>query len=312
MKAILIDASAFIHKAFHAMPRMVRPSDKQQIGAVNGFARTIWNMRTKGVWDDDMRQYIKPTHIACAWDKSRTNWRHVLFPEYKDNRGPMDPDLNVQLELCRKAADAMGIESLSFDNVEADDTIASTVKLIEGRGGLTIIVSSDKDFCQLVRDNTTLMWCPMAKRIIDEAAVVKRMKVPPSMCADLQALTGDSIDNIPGVPSIGPVTAQQLLEEFGDLETLLDRADDVKKAKPGQMLRLFKDRARLCRKLVSLRDDVGPIDVDNLAVKPLREDDVIGFLDEIESISLRDKIERDLIGVASFESEATCPVGLGP
>ena len=245
----LIDASAYIHRAFHAIAPLTAP-DGTPTNAVFGFIRILQRViREKS-----------PACIACAFDLKGPTFRHEIYPEYKANRPPMAEELAAQIPLVREAVAAHNIRFLEQDGFEADDLIASAARSLCGEVRV-VIVSGDKDLLQLV-DSRISMWDPMNDRFFDPAAVEKKFGVPPEKLLDFFALTGDSSDNIPGVAGIGPKTAAALINEFGGLDAIL--ADINAVGKPGLRKKLENGRenAILSRDLIRLRDDldVGPLE----------------------------------------------------
>src|SRR5260221_4963309 len=200
-----------------------------------------------------------PTHLAILFDKSEITFRNKLYPDYKAHRAPAPDDLIPQFPLIREAVRAFDLPCLEQVGFEADDLIATYVRGACERGAIATIVSSDKDLMQLVTD-CVVMYDTMKDRRIGIAEVIEKFGVPPGKLIEVQALIGDSVDNVPGVPGIGIKTAAQLICEYGDLDTLLARAGEIKQEKRRQALIENADRARLSKKLVTLDDHV-PLDV---------------------------------------------------
>ncbi|TVR99131.1 MAG: DNA polymerase I [Rhodospirillales bacterium] len=240
----LVDGSGFIFRAYHALPPLTRP-DGTPVGAVYGFVTML--MKLLAETDAD--------HIAVVFDSDRRTFRNDIYPEYKATRPDPPEDLIPQFELVREATRAFNVAMVEQHGYEADDLIATYARKAREAGARVTIVSSDKDLMQLVRDDVEL-FDAMKNRVIDAAAVKERFGVWPDKVKDVQALAGDSIDNVPGVPGIGVKTAAALIEEYGDLETLLAQAERIKQPKRRQSLIDHAEAARISRKLVSLDDAV--------------------------------------------------------
>ncbi|HMI13915.1 MAG TPA: 5'-3' exonuclease H3TH domain-containing protein, partial [Bradyrhizobium sp.] len=217
----LVDGSSYIFRAYHALPPLNRKSDGLQVNAVLGFCNMLWKLLR------DMPPDNRPTHLAIIFDKSEVTFRNKLYPAYKAHRPPAPDDLIPQFPLIREAVRAFDLPCLEQAGFEADDLIATYVRLACERGATATIVSSDKDLMQLVTDCVT-MYDTMKDRRIGIAEVIEKFGVPPEKVVEVQALAGDSTDNVPGVPGIGVKTAAQLIVEYGDLETLLQRAGEIK------------------------------------------------------------------------------------
>jgi DNA polymerase-1 len=245
-KLILIDGSAYIFRAFHALPPMNR-KDGTPVNAVYGFT----NMVMKLV--DDLR----PDHAIVVFDHARENFRNDIFPEYKANRGETPEELIPQFPLIRDATRALNLPMAEVPGFEADDLIAAYTRVGLADGMTVVIVSSDKDLMQLIRPGVTMLD-PMKQKTIDADEVMERFGVTPDKVVDIQALAGDSIDNVPGVPGIGVKTAAELINTYGDLDALLARAEEIKQPKRRESLITHADMARLSRELVRL-DDQAPL-----------------------------------------------------
>ena len=256
----LIDGSAYIFRAFHAIPvDSFKRSDGIHTNAVNGFCNMIMKLieqvRSASNEDDGHEDYV-----AVIFDASSKTFRNDLYPEYKANRSEPPEELRPQFALVRDATRAFNLPSIEREGFEADDLIATYAKEATAKGFETVIVSSDKDLMQLVNDSVTMLD-PMKDKRIGAGEVVEKFGVAPDKVVDVQSLMGDSTDNVPGVPGIGQKTAAQLIGDYGDLETLLARASEIKQAKRRENLIEFADLARLSRTLVVLKDDV-PTDRD--------------------------------------------------
>jgi DNA polymerase-1 len=284
----LIDGSGYIFRAFHALPPLTRPSDGLPVGAVHGFCGMLWKLM------QDSRKSAGPTHIAVIFDYSEKTFRNEIYKDYKAHRPPMPEELIPQFRVIRDAVKAFNIACIEQEGYEADDLIATYAKETVAAGGDVTIVSSDKDLMQLVGPAVTMLDT-MKNRSIGPDEVRERFGVPPDKVVDVQALAGDSTDNVPGVPGIGVKTAAELINEYGDLDSLLERAGEIKQAKRRERLMEFALQARLSRELVKLKVDV-PLEV---AVEQLglREPDagtLLGFLREMEFTALTKRIAEGL------------------
>ncbi|KIC45053.1 DNA polymerase [Ruegeria sp. ANG-S4] len=288
----LIDGSAFIFRAYHALPPLTRKSDGLPIGAVSGFC----NMLQKYVEGNDGLD--APTHVAVIFDKGSHTFRNDLYDLYKANREAMPEDLRPQMPLTREATKAFNIACKELEGYEADDIIATLAVQARDAGGRVTIVSSDKDLMQLVGGGVEMLDAMKNKRI-DRDGVVEKFGVGPERVVDVQALAGDSVDNVPGAPGIGVKTAALLINEYGDLETLLDRAEEIKQPKRRQTLIEKRDQIELSKKLVQL-DENTPLDftLDDLEVRDPEPDTLMSFLAEMEFRTLTKRI-ADKLG---FES----------
>jgi len=283
----LVDGSGYIFRAYHALPPLTRKSDGLPVGAVAGFCNMLWKLLT----DARHTSVAKPpTHFAVIFDYSSKTFRNDLYDAYKANRSAPPEDLVPQFALIREATRAFNLPCIEKPGFEADDLIATYARLAEKRGATVTIVSSDKDLMQLLTDNVS-MYDSMKDKQIGIPEVVEKWGVLPEKMIDLQALTGDSTDNIPGVPGIGPKTAAQLLEEFGDLDTLLAQADTIRQNKRRENLLANADQARLSRQLVTLKTDTPlDVDLDGLALEPQDGARLIGFLKAMEFNTLTRRV----------------------
>lgn len=289
----LVDGSGFLFRAFHALPVLTRP-DGTPVNAVLGFT----NMLLK-LLDD-----LQATHLAVIFDSARESFRNEIFPDYKANRPDPPDELIPQFPLVRDATRAFNVECIERPGFEADDLIATYARRAQAEGLNVTIVSSDKDLMQLVSDRVS-MFDALKNRRIGPAEVEEKFGVGPERVVDVQALAGDSTDNVPGVPGIGVKTAAQLIQAYDDLDTLLARASEIKQPKRRQSLIEFAEQARLSRKLVRLRDDV-PTDV---TVSELRRQSpdpaqLLAFLEEQGFRSVMAKAQHRLAsGEASARTE---------
>jgi DNA polymerase-1 len=295
----LVDGSSYIFRAYHALPPLNRKSDGLQVNAVLGFCNMLWKLLR------DMPPDNRPTHLAIIFDKSEVTFRNKLYPDYKAHRPPAPDDLIPQFSLIREAVRAFDLPCLEQAGFEADDLIATYVRLACERGATATIVSSDKDLMQLVTDCVT-MYDTMKDRRIGIAEVIEKFGVPPEKVVEVQALAGDSTDNVPGVPGIGVKTAAQLIVEYGDLETLLLRAGEIKQPKRREALIENAEKARISRQLVLLDDKVElDVPLDELAVQEPDARKLIAFLKAMEFSSLTRRVaEYAQIDPADIEPDA--------
>ena len=284
----LIDGSGYIFRAFHALPPLTRPSDGLPVGAVHGFCAMLWKLL------QDSRRSSGPTHLAVIFDYSEKTFRNEIYQDYKAHRPPAPEELVPQFPLIRQAVKAFNIACLEQSGYEADDLIATYAKRVLAAGGDVTVVSSDKDLMQLVQPGL-VMIDTMKNKTIGPDEVREKFGVPPDKVIDVQALAGDSTDNVPGVPGIGVKTAAELINEYGDLDTLLARAGEIKQPKRRERLTEFAMQARLSRDLVTLKDDV-PVEVpvDMLGVRDPEADALLGFLREMEFSTLTKRIAEGL------------------
>ncbi|MFD0916997.1 DNA polymerase I [Pseudahrensia aquimaris] len=301
----LVDGSAYIFRAYHALPPLTRKSDGLPIGAVSGFCNMLWKLLQEA---RDTSVGVTPTHFAVIFDHSSTTFRNEIYPEYKANRDAPPEDLRPQFAIIREATRAFDVPCIEKEGYEADDIIASYAREAVAAGGDVTIISSDKDLMQLINDNV-IMYDTMKDKRVASAEVIEKFGVGPEKMIDLQSLAGDSTDNIPGVPGIGPKTAAQLLEEFGDLETLLERAGEIKQNKRRENLIEFADQARLSKRLVTL-DVNTPLDVpvEDLALNSVDGPKLIAFLKGLELNTLTRRVaaetEADAAAIDASEISA--------
>ncbi len=302
----LVDGSGYIFRAYHALPPLNRKSDGLQVNAVLGFCNMLWKLLR------DMPPDNRPTHLAIVFDKSEVTFRNRLYPDYKAHRAPAPDDLIPQFALIREAVRAFDLPCLEQGGFEADDLIATYAREAGERGATTTIVSSDKDLMQLVTDQVT-MYDTMKDRRIGIAEVIEKFGVPPEKVVEVQALAGDSTDNVPGVPGIGIKTAAQLIVEYGDLETLLLRAGEIKQPKRREALIENAEKARISRQLVLLDDKVAlDVPLDELAVHEPDARKLIAFLKAMEFSTLTRRVsEYSQIDPADVQADATNSSGTG-
>ncbi len=287
----LIDGSAYIFRAYHALPPLTRKSDGLPIGAVAGFCNMLQRY-VEGNSGGDV------THVAVVFDKGSHTFRNDMYVLYKANRAEMPADLSPQMPLTRAATVAFNIACLEQEGYEADDIIATLACRARDAGGRVTIISSDKDLMQLVGDGVEMLD-PMKAKIIDRDGVFEKFGVYPDRVVDVQALAGDSVDNVPGAPGIGIKTAALLITEFGSLEALLDRAAEIPQPKRREALVNNRAQIELSKRLVQL-DCAMPLDValDDLEVREPDADTLLGFLTEMEFRTLTRRI-ADALKVAA-------------
>ncbi len=302
VRLYIVDGSGFIFRAFHALPPLTRKTDGLPVGAVSGFCNMLWKLMV------DMKAAPDaPTHLAVVFDKSEVTFRNQLYAEYKAHRPPPPEDLVPQFPLVREATRAFGVPSLEIGGYEADDIIAAYACQVRDAGGEVVIVSSDKDLMQLVGPQVSMLDTMKNVRIgIPE--VMEKFGVPPEKVIDVQALCGDSVDNVPGAPGIGIKTASALINEYGDLDSLLERASEIKQEKRRQTLIEYADQIRLSRQLVTL-DCATPLPEpleDLILVDP--DPKVLGdFLEAMEFRSLARRVSEARSGGAPTQAPAPRP-----
>ena len=284
----LIDGSGFIFRAYHALPPLTRKSDGLPIGAVSGFC----NMLYKFV--EDQKGIDAPTHVAVIFDAKGKTFRSDIYPDYKANRPPAPEDLVPQFPLTRDATRAFNLSCIEQAGLEADDIIATLATQARDRGGRVTIISSDKDLMQLVGNGVDMLDAMKNKRI-DSDGVFEKFGVKPDRVIDVQSLAGDSVDNVPGAPGIGVKTAALLINEYGDLESLLERASEIKQPKRKDTLINFADQIRISRDLVTLKVDADiEISLEELEVKEPDSTELLKFLNEMEFRTLTNRIAAKL------------------
>ena len=275
----LIDGSGYIFRAYYALPPLTRKSDGLPTGAVSGFCSMLFKLLEDSKSDKNLQ---KPTHFAVIFDSARKTFRNEIYSDYKANRAEAPDDLAPQFEYIRKSVLAFNLPSVELINYEADDLIATYVDKILKEGAKVTIVSSDKDLMQLYKKNVRI-YDPMKNKFITEDDVIKKFGVNSSKVIDVQALAGDSSDNVPGVPGIGVKTAAELINKYGTLEKLLDHAEEIKQNKRRETLIENKDKALISKRLVTLKHDA-PTDRDlhEFELKEIDKDKLYKFLREME------------------------------
>src|SRR5215468_6110938 len=307
----LVDGSSYIFRAYwqsmNQDAKYNRRSDGVPTGAVRMFCIMLWRILA------EMKPEDQPTHLAVVFDKSEQTFRTKLYPDYKAHRPDPPDDLRPQFPLIRDAVRAFDLPSIEMLGYEADDLIATYVREARAAGATVTIVASDKDLMQLVGDGV-VMYDTMKDRRIDIPEVIEKFGVPPGKVIEVQALIGDSTDNVPGVPGIGPKTAAQLISEYGDLETLLLRASEIKQDKRRQALIDNADKARLSKQLVTLDDRVKlEVPLADLAVHEPDYKRLVSFLKAMEFTTLVRRVaEACGIDASQIESDATVRAGAIP
>jgi DNA polymerase-1 len=300
----LVDGSGYIFRAYHALPPLTRKSDGLQINAVLGFCNMLWKLL------NEMKPEERPTHLAVVFDKSEKTFRTDFYPDYKAHRPPAPDDLIPQFPLIREAVRAFDIPCLEQPGFEADDLIATYARLACDVKATVTIVSSDKDLMQLVND-CVVMYDTMKDKRIGRAEVMEKFGVPPEKVIEVQALIGDSTDNVPGVPGIGVKTAAQLICDYGDLETLLKRAGEIKQDKRRQTLIENAEKARISLRLVTLDQNVKlDVPAEQLAVHDPDYTRLIAFLKAMEFSSLTRRV-AEKSGIEAGEIEANAGLSAG-
>ena len=294
----LVDGSTYIFRAYHALPPLTRKSDGFPVGAISGFC----NMLDKLIKDE--REKNNLTHLLVIFDASGKTFRNDIYPEYKANRSSPPEDLIPQFPVIRKATDAFNVNHVEMLGYEADDLIASYAKAAINEKMKVTIVSSDKDLMQLVKEDVSMLDT-MKNRLIQKNEVIEKFGVEPKKVIDVQSLAGDSIDNIPGVPGIGIKTAALLINEYDNLDNLLEKASNIKQNKRRESLIEFADQARLSRELVTLKEDVKlPIPIKDIEIQSFNPKKLISFLKGMEFKTLTEKKAREFnLNLEDIETE---------
>ena len=302
----LIDGSAYIFRAYHALPPLTRKSDGLPVGAVAGFCNILWNELSRATSNGKAA-----THLAVVFDYSADTFRNTLYPAYKANRPELPEDLRPQFPLTREATRAFNVACLETEGYEADDIIATLAREAVEAGGSCTIISSDKDLMQLIRPGID-MFDPMKTRAIGPDEVIEKFGVAPDRVIDVQSLAGDSVDNVPGAPGIGLKTAALLINEYGDLDTLLARAGEIKQPKRREALVDNADQIRISRELVTLKADT-PLDVtlDDLTIRLPEADKIMDFLTKMEFRTLTKRV-ADKLGIAAPALPDTSQLTVSP
>jgi DNA polymerase I len=304
----LIDGSGYLFRAYHALPPLTRKSDGLPIGAVSGYCNMLWKLLA------DMKAGDAPSHLAVIFDASERTFRNDIYKEYKAHRPPAPEDLIPQFPLVREATRAFGVSCVEMAGYEADDLIATYARMAREAGARCTIVSSDKDLMQLVVDGQVELFDSMKNKRIASPEVMEKFGVAPDKVIQVQALAGDSTDNVPGVRGIGIKTAAELIGQFGDVETLLKRASEIKQNKRRETLLENAENARVSLRLVTLEDKV-PIreKPDEFAVHEPDAKELIGFLKAMEFTAITKRVAvhfevEDVDAIASDSVVANVPV----
>ena len=294
----LIDGSGYIFRAYYALPPLTRKSDGLPTGAVSGFCNMLNKLLQDSKSDDNN---LKPTHFAVIFDSARKNFRNDIYPDYKANRSDAPDDLIPQFEYIRKSVIAFNLPSVELINYEADDLIATYTEQVLIKGGKVTIVSSDKDFMQLYKKDVRI-YDPMKNKFITPEDINNKFGVEPKKVIDVQALAGDSSDNVPGVPGIGIKTAAELINQYGTLEELLKKAHEIKQNKRRETIIKNKNKAIISKKLVTLKKDV-PVKekLNEFILKEIDKDKLYNYLREMEfnrllSLTISNYGQPDLTG----------------
>ncbi len=296
----LVDGSTFIFRAYHALPPLTRKSDGLPVGAVSGFCNMLYKLLS------DTKKGDRPSHLAVIFDHSARTFRNDIYAEYKANRPPPPEDLVPQFAVIRDAVRAFNVPCIEMANFEADDLIATYARGASDDGAKVTIVSSDKDLMQLV-DSNVEMLDTMKDRHIGPAEVQEKFGVGPEKVIEVQALAGDSVDNVPGVPGIGIKTAAELINTYGDLDTLLKRAEEIKQPKRRERLIEHADLARVSRELVTLKQDVKvEVPVTEFGVAEPEPKTLLSFLREMEFNTLTRRVASGF-GIDDLDAFALAP-----
>ncbi|MEP3278640.1 MAG: DNA polymerase I [Stappiaceae bacterium] len=296
----LVDGSSYIFRAYHALPPLTRKSDGLPVGAVSGFCNMLWKLLQEG---DPTRADVVPTHLAVIFDHSSKTFRNEIYDQYKAHRPDPPEDLRPQFGVIRDAVRAFNVSSIEQPGWEADDLIATYAVQASDLGADVTIISSDKDLMQLIRPGVAMVDTMKNKRF-EAPEVEEKFGVGPDRVIDVQSLAGDSVDNVPGVPGIGIKTAAQLINEFGDLESLLSRASEIKQNKRRENLIEFAEQARISCKLVTLSQEV-PVEVplEETAVQDLDGPQAVAFLKAMEFSTLTRRVaEQAEVDQAAVEA----------
>jgi len=302
----LIDVSGFIFRAYHALPPLTRKSDGLPVGAISGYCNMIFKMV------EDQKGHDAPTHVVAVFDHKGKTFRSDIYPEYKANRPPAPEDLVPQFPIIRDATKAFNLACVEVEGYEADDIIATLAVHARDAGARVTVISSDKDLMQVVGGGVE-MFDAMKNRRIGIEQVEEKFGVGPDRVIDVQSLAGDSVDNIPGAPGIGVKTAALLINEYGDLDTLLERAGEIKQPKRRETLIKNADQIRVSRKLVTLATDV-PLDTNyaDFEIQDPVADDLLGFLASMEFRSMTARIATKLGVEAPAMPESASVGGASP
>ena len=282
----LIDGSGYIFRAYYALPPLYRKSDGLPTGAVNGFCNMLFKLI------EDTKSNSKPTHLAVIFDSARKTFRNDIYSDYKANRGEPPEDLIPQFQIIKDSVTAFGIPSIELAGFEADDIIATYAKQAADKNWKVSIVSSDKDLMQVVTKDINLIDT-MKNKSIGIEDVKEKFGVAPDRVIDVQALAGDSSDNVPGAPGIGLKTAALLINEYDNLENLLESTDQIKQNKRRESLINNKELIKISKQLVTLKDDVTNIQsLDTLNITNINYETLLPFLHELELFKLKERLTK--------------------
>ncbi|MDA9954105.1 DNA polymerase I [Planktomarina sp.] len=298
----LIDGSAFIFRAYHALPPLTRKSDGLPVGAVAGFCNMLQRYVENNTGPD------APTHVAVIFDHSGKTFRNAMYDKYKANRAPTPEDLIPQFPLTREATRAFNVACKEVEGFEADDIIATLACRARDAGGSCTIISSDKDLMQLIGGGVVMLDA-MKNKVIDRDGVVEKFGVFPERVVDVQALAGDSVDNVPGAPGIGIKTAALLINEYGSLEELLDRAGEIKQPKRRESLQDNRAQIEMSKRLVQLECDMAlDFTIDDLEVQDPDPQALLDFVVKMEFRTLSKRLAEKLKVEAPVIAEPTIAV----
>jgi DNA polymerase-1 len=292
---ILVDGSSYLFRAYHALPPLTN-SNGMATGAIYG----VINMLRK------LRVHYKPSHVAVIFDTKGKTFRDKLYPEYKANRAATPDDLAEQIEPLHAVIRAMGFPLIAVSGVEADDVIGTLAKQAEEKHWHMLVSTGDKDMAQLVNDQVTLVNT-MTDKTLDIDGVIEKFGVKPSQIIDYLALMGDKVDNIPGIPNVGPKTAAKWLQTYGDLDNIINNVDKIK-GKVGENLKNHLDQLPLSKQLVTIKCDVElPVTIDQLTLQPGNSDELIHWFRELEFKRwLSEQLDAEQAGMTTAdESELT-------
>ena len=282
----LIDGSGYIFRAYYALPPLYRKSDGLPTGAVNGFCNMLFKLI------EDTKSNTKASHLAVIFDSARKTFRNDIYDGYKANRGEPPEDLIPQFKIIKESVKAFGIPSIELSGFEADDIIATYARQAAKKKWKVSIVSSDKDLMQVVTDDINLVDT-MKNKYIGVKDVIEKFGVKPNRVIDVQALAGDSSDNVPGAPGIGLKTAALLINEYDNLENLLNSAEKIKQNKRRESLVNNKDLINISKKLVTLKDDVNDIQpLETLNLTSINYETLIPFLHDLELFKLKERLTK--------------------
>jgi DNA polymerase-1 len=286
-RLFLVDGSGYIFRAYHALPPLTRASDGMPVGAIAGFCNMLWKFL------DEMKGSEAPTHLAVIFDRSEHTFRNEMYPEYKSHRPPAPEDLVPQFPLIRDAVRAFNVACIEMGGYEADDLIATYARQAARAGAKVKIVSSDKDLMQLIEDGKIELYDPMKNKALGPDAVMEKFGVTPDKVIDVQSLIGDSVDNVPGAPGVGPKTAAELIGLFGSLDAILERAGEIKQPKRREAIQNNVAQIKMSRDLVTLKDDVAVTEQwPDFVLKEPEAPTLLQFLDAMEFRTLARRVRE--------------------